>query len=204
MNICSNCKCYTRSNSPVCYECYVKGKKYVEGFSSFSFEKSPINFIKGHIGECIIQNLFTSLGFTVFRYGIENNLTYINEYLEDSDFSKSELNVLTSRPDLLILNKEKKRIYFTEIKYRTDGKFKYEDLGEDYKYESTYIIILSKTGFKCIKASELKVIGEIKMCSTEYALSENKEFNLDKGFVKLIEEQASNIYNSILQLSHIE
>lgn len=203
MHTCNNCKTYTRSNSPVCYECYVKEKKYIKGFTSFSFEKSPLNFIKGHIGESIIQNLFTSLGFTVFRYGIENNLTYINEYLEDSDFSKSELKVLTSRPDLLILNKEKKRIYFTEIKYRSDGKFKYEDLGEDYKYESTYIIILSKKGFKCIKASELKKVGEIKINSKEYALSENKEFNLDKGFVKLIEEQASNIYNSIQEISHI-
>jgi hypothetical protein len=203
MNICSKCKTYTRANSPVCYACYIADNKYVKGFSSYSFEKTPLNFIKGHIGESLIHNLFTSLGFVVFRYGVENNLTYMLEYLANSSFSESELSILSSRPDLLILNKEKKCIYFTEIKYRWNGKFKYKDLGKDYKYESTYIIILSKSGFKCIKVSELKELVEINMNSKEYSLSENKEFNLDKGFVKLIEEQALKIYNSIEHISHI-
>ncbi|OWP79761.1 hypothetical protein [Flavobacterium oreochromis] len=204
MNICSKCKAYTRSNNPICYHCYIEGGKFVKGFTSYSFEKTPLNFIKGHIGESIIQNLFSSLGFIVFRYGIENNLTYINEYLDDSDFSKTELNILTSRPDLLVLNKEKKRIYFTEIKYRWSGKFEYSELGEDYKYQNTYIIVLSKSGFKCIKASELKKITAINIDCTEYDLCNNIEFNLDKGFVKLIENQALNIYNSIEHISHIE
>lgn len=207
MNTCDKCHCYTRSNSPICYDCYVKENQYIKGFSNYSFEKTPLNYIKGHIGEALIQNLFTGLGFIVFRYGMENNLTYINEYLGSSDFEKSELNILTSRPDLLILNKEKKRLYFTEIKYRWNGKFKYEELSkelsEDYKYPSTYIIILSKKGFKCIKASELKKLGEIDTNTEKHALSENKEFNLDKGFVKLIENQSFKIYNSINVISHI-
>ncbi len=117
MSTCTNCKRYTRGESPVCYECYTKGEKYVDGFHSFSFEKVPLKYIKGHVGEGIIQNLFSSLGFIVFKYGIENNLTYISEYLTNSDFSSAELNILRSRPDLLVLNKEKKRLYFIEVKY---------------------------------------------------------------------------------------
>ncbi len=198
MNTCDKCHCYTRSNSPICYNCYIEGKRYIEGFTNYSFEKTPLKFIKGHIGEVIIQNLFTSLGFIVFRYGIENNLTYINEYLSGSDFSDTELNILTTRPDLLILNKEKKCVYFTEIKYRWNGVFNYEELGENYKYKNTFIIILSKYGFNCIKASELKEIGTISgRDSKKYSLSENKEFNLDIGFVKLLEEQSFKIYESI-------
>ncbi len=204
MNTCNKCHCYTRSNSPVCYNCYIEGKQYVEGFTNFSFEKTPLNFIKGHIGEIIIQNLFTSLGFIVFRYGVENNLTYVNEYLSGSDFSDTELNILTTRPDLLILNKDKERVYFTEIKYRWNGVFNYEELGENYKYKNTFIIVLSKQGFNCIKASELKEIGGIDAESKGYSLAENKEFNLDKGFVKLIEEQSFRIYESINIITHIK
>jgi len=204
MTKCEICESYTRSNSPICYDCYVNnGSKYVDGFTSFSFEKTPLKYIKGHIGESLIQNLFTSLGFIVFRYGIENNLTYINEFLEDSDFSKNELNILTSRPDLLILNKEKKKLFFTEIKYRHNGVFEYKDLGNDYKYNNTYIIILSERGFKCIKAGELKDVSSMQLKNKKYDLSENKDFNLDKGFVKLIEEQSKNIYSSINEIRHI-
>ena len=205
MSTCTNCKRYTRGESPVCYECYTKGEKYVDGFHSFSFEKVPLKYIKGHVGEGIIQNLFSSLGFIVFKYGIENNLTYISEYLTNSDFSSAELNILRSRPDLLVLNKEKKRLYFIEVKYRNSDVFKYEQLGEDYKYNNAYLVIISKSGFKCIRASELKKIKKIKLnSSTKYDLSENEEFNLDRGFVKLIEEQTLNIYDTIEPISHLK
>jgi len=203
MNKCKKCSVYTRNESPICYKCYTSGGKYVEGFKSYSFERKPLDYIKGHIGEALIQNLFTSLGYIVFRYGVENNLTYINEYLADSGFSKSELSILKSRPDLLMLNKEKKQLFFTEVKYRANGLFCYENLGKDYKYQNTYIIILSKGGFKCIKAHELKEISQFKLNTKKYSLAENKDFNLDKGFIKLIEEQAFNIYESIGEISHI-
>ncbi|WP_034229572.1 hypothetical protein [Aquimarina pacifica] len=204
MNKCKRCGVYTRSNNPICYECYVSsGSRYVRGFKNYSFEKTPLRYIKGHVAESIIQNLFTSLGFIVFRYGVENNLTYVNEFLDNSDFSKSELSILNSRPDLLILNKEQKKLFFTEIKYRWDGVFKYEDLGKSYKYNNTHIIILSNKGFKCIKAKELKKITIKELNSAKYDLCENKEFNLDKGFVKLMEEQSKNIFSSINEISHI-
>ena len=203
MNTCKQCGVYTRGDNLICYGCGIKGNYSLDEFKNWSYEKPYLNYIKGHIGEALIQDLFAGMGYLVFRYGVENALTYIHEYLDQSDFSPTELSILKSRPDLLVLNKEKKKPYFIEVKYTHDGKFSYKNLKEDYKYHNTYIVILSKKGFKCLRASELKKITQDELDTAKYDLAQNEDFNLDKGYVKLMEEQATNIYEAIGEISHV-
>lgn len=64
---------------------------------------------------------------------------------------------------------------------------------------------MQKEALNVIKASKLKDIKKISNKDYDkYCLSNNKEFNLDKGFVKFIEEHSHNFYKSIKDISNLK
>lgn len=198
---CINCGDYTKFNGGLCYECYKNdnGKKNVAVMDEkiikrkkpdddFQFDGGlntkdwnyRYNMIKGRIAETLIQELFLSLDYNVFRYGMENTIPGIIELLQGV---KSEVATEIRRmPDFVIQNPKTNEVYFIEVKFRKSGVFTLSDLSKDYPYRNAYIILVSKKHIKCITIDELEAGKEISPTSKNY-LGNRKEFELNKEVI---------------------
>jgi len=135
---------------------------------------------KGRIAETLIQELFLSLGYNVFRFGMENTIPGIMELLKGvrSDVAQE----IRRMPDFVMQNPKTKDVYFIEVKFRANGIFQLKDLPKNYPYENAYIILVSKKHIKCITVKELLAGKEITPTSRNY-LGNRKEFDLDKEVI---------------------
>ncbi len=189
---CVKCGEYTKFNGGLCTKCYnEKNKKDVglenvdvdeddEGGLTDKEKKYRYGMIKGRIAETLIQELFLSLDYNVFRYGMENTIPGIMELLKGvrSDVSQH----IRRMPDFVIQNPTTKEVYFIEVKFRANGEFKTKDLPKDYPYTNAYIILVSKKHIKCLTVQEILEGKEMTPESRNY-LGNRKEFDLDKDVI---------------------
>lgn len=109
--------------------------------------------IKGRIAETLVEELFLSLGFNVFRYGMENTVPGIMKLLKGvrSDVADN----LRKMPDFVIQNTNTGEVYFVEVKFRASEEFSLNDIEKDYPFKNAFFIIVSKKHIKCITYQEL-------------------------------------------------
>jgi hypothetical protein len=180
---CIKCKGYTKYNGGLCFKCYKEQNSDVEiddgGLTDKEFNYR-YGMIKGRIAETLIQELFLSLNYNVFRYGMENTIPGIMELLRGvrSDVSQH----IRRMPDFVIQNPESKDVYFVEVKFRANGEFRLKDLPKDYPYTNAYIIVVTKKHIKCLTVKELQEGKEITPDSKNY-LGNRREFDLDKDVI---------------------
>lgn len=137
--------------------------------------------IKGRIAETLIQELFLSLGYNVFRYGMENTIPGIMELLKGV---KSDVATEIRRmPDFVVQNPRTSDVYFIEVKFRASETFRKIDLPKDYPFKNAYIVLVSKRHIKCITVNELENGKEITPLTRNY-LGNRKEFQLDNEVIK--------------------
>jgi len=138
------------------------------------------SMIKGRIAEALIEELFLSLNYNVFRYGMENTVPGIMELLKGvrSDVAEN----IRRMPDYVIQKRDSKDVFFIEVKFRANEMFNISDLTKDYPYENCYFIVVSKKHIKCITYHELMNGGEITPKTRNY-LGSRKEFDLDKEVI---------------------
>jgi hypothetical protein len=186
---CIKCGAYTKFNGGLCTKCYNEKTKGDKENIDFDFEESGLSdnernyrygMIKGRIAETLIQELFLSLNYNVFRYGMENTIPGIMELLKGvrSDVAQE----IRRMPDFVIQNPETKDVYFIEVKFRASGEFRAKDLPKNYPYTNAYIILVSKKHIKCLTVQELLDGKEITPDSRNY-LGNRKEFDLDKDVI---------------------
>ena len=194
---CITCGGFTKFEGGLCYTCYKKEKK--EESEVIVADKKPdtnqepevtgltdnernyrYNMIKGRIAETLIQELFLSLGYNVFHYGMEKTIPGIIELLKGV---KTEVaNEIRRMPDFVIQNPNTNEVFFIEVKFRKSGEFLPKDLPKDYPYSNAFIILVSKKHIKCISVKELEEGKEITPTSRNY-LGSRKEFELDKQII---------------------
>lgn len=192
---CIECGKFTKYNGGLCGECYTKKKPATaaadvaaendfDGFDEKGLSDKERNYrygmIKGRIAETLIQELFLSLGYNVFRYGMENTIPGIMELLKGvrSDVAQE----IRRMPDFVMQNPKTKDVYFVEVKFRANEEFGLKHLPKNYPYENAYIILVSKKHIKCITVKELQEGKEITPTSQNY-LGKRKEFDLDKDVI---------------------
>ena len=187
---CIECGSYTKFNGGLCYKCYKDQNsnetivEEIDEDESKGLSDRDFNYrygmIKGRIAETLIQELFLSLGYNVFRYGMENTIPGIMELLKGvrSDVAQE----IRRMPDFVIQDPRTKSVYFLEVIFRASGEFKVKDLPKNYPYENAYIILVSKKHIKCITVTELNEGKEITPTSKNY-LGNRKEFDLDKDVI---------------------
>lgn len=159
--------------------CRQHQKDYVEeGGLSGNQARRTENMIKGRLAEALIEELFLKLGYSVFRYGMENTVPGVMSLLKGvrGDVAKDIRNM----PDLVI--QKEKKVYFIEVKFRANEEFKLEDLPKNYPYTNCYFIVVSKKHIKCISYEELSKGKEISPTSKNY-LGNREEFELDKEVI---------------------
>jgi hypothetical protein len=190
---CIECAGFTKFNGGLCTSCYSKKNQNKRSFTEdVDFEEKPVglsdrdynyrySMIKGRIAETLIQELFLSLGYNVFRFGMENTIPGIMELLKGvrSDVAQE----IRRMPDFVIQNPKTKDVHFVEVKFRASGEFSIKDLPKDYPYTNAYIILVSKKHIKCLTYEELEAGEEINSGSRNW-LGSRKEFDLDKEVIK--------------------
>lgn len=187
---CTKCGDYTKFENGLCSKCY-SDKKNNKSDADFSAPDDNsgltdkernyrFQMIKGRIAETLIQELFLSLNYNVFRYGMENTIPGIMELLKGvrSDVAED----IRRMPDFVIQNSKTKDVYFIEVKFRASGEFRAKDLPKNYPYNNAYIILVSKKHIKCLTVEELLEGKEITPESRNY-LGNRKEFDLDKEVI---------------------
>ncbi|MEP0711296.1 hypothetical protein [Algoriphagus sp.] len=193
MPACIQCGEYTKFNGGLCPACFSKKNTSSETLIEEDDPEIPpksglpedqkryrYNMIKGRIAETLIQELFLSLNYNVFRFGMENTIPGIIELLRGvrSDVSDD----IRRMPDFVMQNPTTKEVYFIEVKFRKSGTFQLKDLPKNYPYSNAYIVLVSKKHIKCITVPELQQGKEITPESRNY-LGSRKEFDLDKEVI---------------------
>jgi hypothetical protein len=187
---CTKCGAYTKFNGGLCSKCYSeKSKKELTDEEIPSDDNNGLTdkehnyrygMIKGRIAETLIQELFLSLDYNVFRYGMENTIPGIMELLKGvrSDVAQE----IRRMPDFVIQNPKTKDVYFIEVKFRASGEFRSKDLPKNFPYTNAYIILVSKKHIKCLTVQELLDGKEITPETKNY-LGNRKEFDLEKEVI---------------------
>src|SRR5689334_24906529 len=127
---CIICGAYTKFEGGYCTTHYyeMKNKKEInvidldnaEGLSDKEYDYR-YSMIKGRIAETLIQELFLSLKYNVFRYGMENTIPGIMELLKGV---RSEVaNEIRRMPDFVIQDPRNNEVYFVEVKFRANESF---------------------------------------------------------------------------------
>lgn len=149
--------------------------------------------IKGRIAETLVEELFLSLGYGVFRYGMENTVPGVMELLRGvrGDVAQN----IRRMPDFVIQDKNND-VYFIEVKFRAKEEFKFKELPKDYPYKNCYFIVVSKRHIKCITYEELKEGKGITPNCQNY-LGNRKEFELDKKVIIEFCKFAVKFFNEI-------
>jgi len=159
---CTNYGDYTKFEGGLCYSCYKtdelsndvgvlekapkKKKKKID--SNKVIEENPwiSGVIKGRIAETIVEQLFRSLGFQVFSYGMENSIPGIKDLLKGvrGDVSKN-----IRQMSYFVVFKDK-QAHFIEVKYRANGELKLKDIEQyrDYPFENALFVLVTKKTYK--------------------------------------------------------
>ena len=192
---CITCGGYTKFNGGLCYSCFkinektedttvaekkpkIKGKKIKKD----KLKENPwiSGVIKGRIAETITEELFRSLGFQVFSYGMENSIPGIKDLLKGvrGDVSKN----IRQMPDFVVFKDNE--AHFIEVKYRSSGTLKLADIEKygEYPFENALFVLITKKHIKCISYKELKEGKEITATCHSY-LGNREEFVTDKNLI---------------------
>lgn len=200
---CIKCGQFTKYHGGLCTKCYNEKNKNDFGLEDIEIEEGGLTdkernyrygMIKGRIAETLIQELFLSLGYNVFRYGMENTIPGIMELLKGvrSDVSQH----IRRMPDFVVQNPTTKEVYFVEVKFRASGEFKAKDLPKDYPYTNAYVILVSKKHIKCLTVEEL-LDGKEMTPDTKNYLGSRKEFDLDKDVIIDFCKFATQFFESV-------
>jgi len=202
----------------LCYSCYKMQDKPSGSLPPTNAEPNSnkqeikntwvYNLIKGRVAETLIKELFLSLGFQVYKYGMEH-VSEIDKKKDRIDFYKyimesdkrrgtnfsttfpeyaklikkleDEVTIEIKRmPDLVIYKDGK--AHFIEVKFRANESFRLQDIDKhgDYPYQNAIIVLVSKKHIKCISFQELYEGREISPKCRNY-LGNRKEFETEKS-----------------------
>ena len=171
-------------------------KNFQNGNNGLSKKESRYKegMIKGRIAETLVEELFLSLGYNVFRYGMENTVPGIMKLLKDvrSDVA----GMIKKMPDFVIQNPKTGEVYFVEVKFRASEEFSLSDIDKDFPFTNAFFIVVSKKHIKCISYKELDKGEKITPTSHNY-LGNRKEFELDKEVIKAFCYFATKFFSEV-------
>ena len=185
---CLSCYSYVLHESAVCASCVEhRGNLWVvkdDHPDTYGLHKREWNFrykmIKSKIAETLIEQLFLSHKYNVYRYGMEYTVPAIRESLKAMQPEVAER--LKNMPDFVVQHRLHKDTHFVEVKFRANGCFAETELDKNYPYDDALVIVVSKTDIKCLSVRELRHGLEITP-ECEYHLTDRPEFDLRKDVV---------------------
>lgn len=86
----------------------------------------PENFLKGQMGESLVERLLKRSGNKVYRFGYESVLQNLTQLEGSFDHETGPGQQVSSMPDFVVLN-QAREIFFVEVKFRSDLSRLHED-----------------------------------------------------------------------------
>ncbi len=137
------------------------------------------NMIKGRIAEALIEELFLSLDYNVFRYGMENTVPGVMKLLKGV---RSDVATMIRRMPDFVVQAKNGDVFFVEVKFNASETFSFENVDNNYPFENAFFIIVSKKHIKCLSYKQLAAGEKITPTSHNY-LGNIEEFKLDKKVI---------------------
>lgn len=194
---CTKCGEYTKLEGHLCFKCYNKSKpaeslnksedqKLQKKDREKKIKNTSIDnpwisgVIKGRIAETIIEELFKSLGFQVFSYGMENSIPGIKDLLKG--IRGDVVTNIRQMPDFVIFKNQK--AHFIEVKYRSSGELNISDIEKygKYPFENALFVLVTRKHIKCLSYQELAAGKTINAKCRNY-LGNRTEFETDKDLI---------------------
>ena len=155
---------------------------------------SHLNRIKGRVAETLIQELFLAHGFNVFHYGMERSVPGIEQLTRKTYGAVKEK--IRSMPDFVVQNPNNNKLHFVEVKFRRSGKFSIEDLPEDYPWQHSYFIIVSKKHIKCLTHRQLRN-GNAITPECNNLLIKRKDLGLNRDLIVQFMQIAERLFGGM-------
>lgn len=162
---CLSCYSYVIPESPECASCREnRNKMWVvnDTCDTYGLHNREWNFrykmIKGKLAETLVEQLFLSHKYTVYRYGVSN------------------------MPSFVVSHRLYREKHFVEVRFSVNGCFSEKELEKDYPYDDALIIVVSTNHIKCLSVRELRQGWEITPDCNNY-LANRSEFQLRKDVV---------------------
>jgi hypothetical protein len=185
---CLSCHSYVIHESTVCASCQEnRSKLWVvkDAPDTYGLNNREWNFrykmIKGKLAETLVEQLFLSHKYTVYRYGMEYTVPALADTLKSIP-NEMSAHLLRNMPDFVVQHRLYKETHFVEVKFRANGCFSENDLDKDYPYDDALIIVVSKRHIKCLSVRELRQGWGITPECNNY-LAYRAEFQLRKDVV---------------------
>ncbi len=169
------CKCgnFKSIEYDVCRECYKKtGRK--ERNVKININDSAI---KGRIAEAIVEEMFISMGYEIFRFGMENTVPGFGS--RTHPLKGKIAKEIRNMPDFVVVKDG--TAWYIEVKYRTNGEFDFQKFEREkgpYNYSNAYFILVTPKHIKIQKVEHLRK-GEPFIF-----LNDCKDFETNKAIIK--------------------
>ncbi|MBL6445695.1 hypothetical protein JMN32_05205 [Fulvivirga sp. 29W222] len=134
------------------------------------------NIIKARIAETIIKELFRSLGYEVYYYGMENSVPALTNKLSRCE-DETSLGI-RRMPDLVVFDQNRKRSFYIEVKFKADGAYSKVELKEN-PYDSAFVVVVTKKHIKCLTVKEIKEGKKLRKYPDNY-LGDRPEFEFSE------------------------
>lgn len=154
--------------------------------------------IKGRTAEAIVEELFSILGYSVHRWGMESSVPSILHEL--SRFRNNKIiDKVRSLPDFIVTKGD--IAYEIEVKYRENSKFTFDELSEkypEYPHIGALFVVVSPDSIKCISYAELRAGKVVSKRRGDY-LGDRPEFSEQHEVIKYYSGFIKNIFNEGLR-----
>ncbi|MEM9678873.1 MAG: hypothetical protein AAF901_01005 [Bacteroidota bacterium] len=169
--------------------------------------RKELNFkfqlVKGRIAENLVQELFLSEGYQVFKYGVENNYPYLLQEIK-GDGNPISLS-LRITPDLIIFNPNTRQVQYVEVKYCASGEFElsYRINPEKYKmcFPSTVFFIITNDGFFEVEFDRFLESRFLNLTldknKEQHLMRDTSKFDIRPECLKQYEDMAQTLFANI-------
>lgn len=89
-----------------------------QAYPTFIYHKGnnfPLAYLKGRIGQAIIETYLLASGYEIYPYGYENNYANITRFVR-KDYSDTTTTKIRSMPDLLVCDRDNNERFLLQIK----------------------------------------------------------------------------------------
>jgi len=196
MRYCNLCGSVLKEKRLYCYTCSKNRFGPAQELPQLSEKERHyrFNMIKGRMAETLIQELFLSQGFNVYRYGMESTIPGVMKLLTGVPGVVSEH--IKRMPDFVVQNPTTCEVFFVEVKYRSNGRFSKEDLPQDYPYRNSHLILVSRDEIQCVTIEEL-LQGAVIEAGGSYHLGNRGEFSLPQSIINEFCDFARTMYSQL-------
>ena len=155
--------------------------------------------LKGRIAENLMQELFLSEGYQVFKFGIENNLPYLLQQIKG--MGSHQALSLRVAPDLIIFEPISKGIHYVEVKFCSNGVYNLNPkINLDTYiacYPNTIFFIVSKHGILEVGIEQFRESRKIDLTDQENLISNRSIFNLRPKVIEQFEKMSLHLLSNI-------